>query len=217
MNGQLLENVDSEKLIGMTVNNNLSWEPHIQGVIGKINSKLALLRRIKGCLPVVTRQMFSNSHILPYLDYCSTVWGDSPYVQDLLLAQKRVARTILDIKGKAIRDPENRTQILFSKLNWMSIQDRVDYRKATMVYKSLNNLAPEYMTNMFKYATNRQNTRQYTRKELQVPPGKHKQIFEHSFRFSSVYMWNSVKPEICDSCSLNSFKSRYLKDYFKYV
>ncbi len=52
MNGQYLENVTSEKLLGVTLNHNLSWEEHISCVIIKVNSKLALLRHIKGCLPI---------------------------------------------------------------------------------------------------------------------------------------------------------------------
>ena len=217
MNGQYLENVTSEKLLGVTLNHNLSWEEHISCVISKVNSKLALLRHIKGCLPIETRKLFSNAHILSYMDFCSNVWGNSPHVQDLFLAQKRVARTILDIKGKAIISPENRTHNLLSHLNWMCIQDRINYRQVTMVFKSINGLAPQYMSDMFNFATNRENTRQYNRKVLTVPPGKHKVVFEQSYKYSSVQLWNKVKPEIRDSCSLNTFKSNYLKDYFNNV
>ena len=71
MNGLELENVSSEKLLGVIVNKNLSWEEHIDSMVSKINRKLALLRRIKGCLPIESRKMFANTHILPYLDYCS--------------------------------------------------------------------------------------------------------------------------------------------------
>ena len=218
MNGEQLENVESERLLGVTVNNNLSWEKHIDNIVSKVNSKLALLRSIKGCLPLVARKMFSNAHILPYMDYCSTVWGSSPHVSNLLLAQKRAARTILDIKGKSMMEPENRTHILFSRLQWMSIQDRIDYRKATIVYKSLNNLAPQYMCDMFQYAPRAQNTRLCVKacndKALQVPPGKHKVIFENSFSYSSVKLWNSLKPELRNCSSLNSFKENYLRNYF---
>ncbi len=42
------------------------------------------------------------------------------------------------------------TAPLLSKLNWMTIIDRVKYRKDIMVYKSLNVLAPTYMRKMFK-------------------------------------------------------------------
>ncbi len=73
MNYKYLENVESEKLFAVVVNHNLSWESHINGVVSNINRKLALLRRIKGYLPLATRNLFSNSHILPYIDYCSLV------------------------------------------------------------------------------------------------------------------------------------------------
>ncbi len=75
MSGKHLENVESEKLLDVVINHNLLWENHINGVVSNINRKLALLRRIKGCLPLATSKLFSNSHILPYIVYCSLVWG----------------------------------------------------------------------------------------------------------------------------------------------
>ncbi len=96
MNGKYLKNVESEKLLGVFVNHNLSSESHINGVVSNINRKLALLRRIKGCLPLATYKLFSNSHILPYIDYCSLIWGNSPHVYNIFKAQKQVARTNLD-------------------------------------------------------------------------------------------------------------------------
>ncbi len=70
---------------------------------------------------------------------------------------------------------------------------------------------------MFNFATYRKNIRQYNRKVLTVPPGKHKVVFEQSYRYNSVQLWNKVKPEIRDSCSLNTFKLNYFKDYFNSV
>ncbi len=63
MNGKYLENVESEKLLVVVLNHTLSWESHINGVVSNINRKQALLRRIKGCLPLATRKLFSNSHV----------------------------------------------------------------------------------------------------------------------------------------------------------
>ncbi len=45
------------------------------------------------------------------------------------------------------------TAPLLAKFKWMSLIDRILYRKAVMVYKSLNDLAPWYMQDMFKYVT----------------------------------------------------------------
>ncbi len=122
--------------------------------------------------------MFSGAHILPHMDYYSTVWGDSPHVHSLQLAQKRVTQSILDVKGKAIRAPANRSHILLSKLGWMNIQNHINFRKAVMIFKSLINLTPKYMPKMFNYAPNTINTRQlitsYNRKDLQIPTGTNK-------------------------------------------
>ncbi len=83
-----------------------------------------------------------------------------------------------------------------------------------MVYKYLNNLAPQYMCNMFNYVTNSHNTRQSALKDLQVPPPTHKVLFENSFRYSAVNEWNNIKPYIRNCVSLNSFKLSYIKNHF---
>ncbi len=80
-----------------------------------------------------------------------------------------------------------------------------------MVFNIIYGLASQYMSNMFYFATNRENTRQYNRKVPTFPPGKHKLVFEQSYRYSSLQ--NKVKPEIRDSCCLNTFKLNYLKDF----
>ncbi len=77
MHRQYLEKVSSNKLLGITINHNLVWEEHanhVNSIVKKINSKLALLRDLKGCLPVQSHKMFSNAHIFPHMDYCFTVW-----------------------------------------------------------------------------------------------------------------------------------------------
>jgi ribonuclease P/MRP protein subunit RPP40 len=213
LKGQALQNVKTDVLLGTTINENLDWGQHIDNVVNKINSKLALLRGIKGCLPLAARKLFFNTHILPHLDYCSSIWGCSPHIEKLLLVQKRAARTILDIKGKNIRAPENRSHLLFARLGWMNIMDRVQFRKATMVYKSLNSLAPEYLTKMFTPVSN--NTRSQSRKDVLVSPGKHKTIYENGFRHSSSHIWNNISTNTRSCNTINSFKTNYVKELFK--
>ena len=51
LNDITLENVTSTKLLGVTLNHNMSWEEHINTIVSKINRIIALLRRIKRYLP----------------------------------------------------------------------------------------------------------------------------------------------------------------------
>ncbi len=55
-------------------------------------------------------------------------------------------RIISDIKDTMYPSRE-----MFSKLKWMPITDRIKYRKAIMVFKSINNLSPRYMSDLFKF------------------------------------------------------------------
>ncbi len=84
--------------------------------------------------------------LIPHLDYCTIIWGNSPHINKLLKAKKRAARAILDV-----RDFQTPCSEMFKSLNWMPLRDRVTYRKACMMCKSLNGLAPVYMSEMFKY------------------------------------------------------------------
>ena len=132
------------------------------------------------------------------------------------MCQKRSARCTLAIKVKQICDPENRTHKLFSLLKWMPIQDRIKYRQSILVYKCLNNLAPEYLCGMFEYVKN-QNIRtskmSCSRNELAIPMGKHKVIYENNFRYAAVNSWNMLETELRLKPSLASFKSAFLKHY----
>ena len=75
-----------------------SWTEHINHIIKRVNSSLALLRRIKKYLNHKTIIMFYNTYILPHLDYCCSIWGDcSKYLlESLLKLQKSAAIIILD-------------------------------------------------------------------------------------------------------------------------
>jgi hypothetical protein len=53
--------------------------------------------------------------------------------------QKRTARIILDAPFFT------HTQHLFDSLNWLPSRDRISYHKLILVYKILNNKAPDYL------------------------------------------------------------------------
>ena len=105
---------------------------------------------------------------------------------------------------------------MFLTLNWMPIEDRIKYRKAIMVYKSLNYLCPNYMTNMFRFVrqVHTKTTRSSSANDLYLPPGKHKQIYTNTFGYSSVKIWNTLSSNIRESVSLNDFKRKFLTNDF---
>ena len=71
--GKNIENVKTQKLLGIYIDNTLSWNYQIETVCSKLNSKLALLRRISYFLTDEMKQLFYNAYIMSQFDYCCTV------------------------------------------------------------------------------------------------------------------------------------------------
>ncbi len=105
---------------------------------------------------------------------------------------------------------------MFKSLNWMPLRDRATYRKACMLYTSLNGLAPVYMSEMFKYVheSHSRDTRTSAHSYLSLPSGKHKDIYINSFAYSGGKIRNGIPTNIRNSVSLESFKGVYLRKYF---
>ena len=124
-----IEHSTSEKLLGLIVDQNLTWNSHVKRVHLQTSRNIALLRRIKNFLPLESRILFYNSFIQPYLDYCSAVWDTCPNSTSLHKLQKRAARIILDKHYLEHSTP------LFKKLNWIPLPLRFKYRTATLMFR----------------------------------------------------------------------------------
>ncbi len=105
------------------------------------------------------------------------------------------------------------TAPLLFKLNWMTIMDRVKYRNAIMVYKSLNGLAPPQMRNMFRFVSDvsKRNTRYVDKTKLYLPTGEHLKMITDSFAYSAAEVWNTIPNNIHNCETIGGFKHAYLK------
>ena len=63
------------KLLGLKLDNCLTWGNHVAYVKEKIGKRLGVLKRTKKFLFPKARTLFYNSVIQPILDYGAVVWG----------------------------------------------------------------------------------------------------------------------------------------------
>ena len=147
LNGEPIRISQQEKLLGINIDSSLSWHSQIDKALKKCNTLLFLLGRTKQYLLIPICKLFYNAYILPHLDYCCTIWGDTTAdsINAVVKFQKRAARLILDTDFDA-PSAEN-----FAELNWMIFPERVKFQKAIMMFKSMNNLAPPYIGQLFQY------------------------------------------------------------------
>ena len=87
-----IEQVNHAKVLGVTFDESLSWEPHIHGLLNKLNSRLALLRRISPFLTKEGSLRFYFACVHSQLLYCSSVWGSCSHTQVLQLLRLQKTR-----------------------------------------------------------------------------------------------------------------------------
>ena len=76
VNGKELSNVDCATLLGIEIDSKLSFSVHIEKVCKKLASRIAILSKIRACLPLKQRLQFYNSIIRPIMSYANVVWAN---------------------------------------------------------------------------------------------------------------------------------------------
>ena len=142
------------------------------------------------------------------IDYGSITWGGTSLVnlERVLKLQKRAARVILNA------DFYTPSKGMFDLLKWMPIHKRLLYNKATLTYKALNGLTPEYITNMLtpNSQVHDRTLRSSDDGTLMVQRSR-TSLYDKSFSVSAPKYWNSLPTYIKNAPSLSSFKT-HLKD-----
>ena len=75
LDNEQLKQVHYEKLLGVWIDDKLTWDTHIKEICKVISSRLALLRRIRPFLDIASCKLYYNAYVLPSIDYCSLIWS----------------------------------------------------------------------------------------------------------------------------------------------
>ena len=92
----ILESVLSEKDVGVTIENNLNFELHIQTQINKANQIAELMRRSFIYLDYKTFTLLFKALPRPHLEYASSVWSPckKKYIEAIERVQKKATKML---------------------------------------------------------------------------------------------------------------------------
>ena len=77
MNQEVIRRVSKTKLIGVVIDEKLTWEDHLNEIIiPKVLKCLRMLRKLRSILTRSQMIALYQSLVLPHFDYCSTIWGN---------------------------------------------------------------------------------------------------------------------------------------------
>ena len=127
INGSNIEFVDNFVFLGITINNKLNWNSHINKVTNKISKTVGILNKLRSFLPSIY-----NTLILPHITYGILAWGR--HTNTIHTIQKRAIRIIAAIKYNAHTEP------LFKQLNLLKACDICKLQELKFYHKLINSV-----------------------------------------------------------------------------
>ena len=76
INNQVINSVGNTKTLGVFIDENISWQTHIEHVCKKASKGIGVLRRVKDVTTKECLERLYKTLVLPHLDYCSLVWDN---------------------------------------------------------------------------------------------------------------------------------------------
>ena len=200
-----IDKVTKQRLLGIIIDDHLTWTAHIDYLCSTLSAKISLLRQLSAYVPQEIQKLYYQSYILPLLDYGCNTWGttSSANIERLSKLQKRAAaRIILKV------DFLTPSKLMFETLGWLSVPKRILYNKAILTYKALNNLTPAYISNLLTpiSKTHSFSLRSQENGALCIPRSR-SALYDRSFSHSASKLWNSLPQNIRTINTLASFKT----------
>ena len=146
-----IKRVKCAKMLGVEIDEHLNGEKNIECIVSKVSSGIGALKKLKEFVNRDTLVLVYNALIQPHFDYCCEVWdelgkGLSERLQKL---ENRAARLIMNFKNE-----HGQSILARTALGWTSLEERRSLMKAKLMYKTVNQLAPQRLCSIFQFSNN---------------------------------------------------------------
>ncbi len=164
---------------------------------------------VKPFLSCKDLEMLIHAFVFSRLDYCNSLYigVSQTSLSRLQVVQNAAARLLTGTRKYDHISP------ILASLGWLPIQARVDFKLLIFVYKSLNGLAPPYLSELLQVYKPPRSLRSAEKGVLFVPRTKYKRRGDRAFAVVAPNLWNNLPLHIRSAPTLGSFKSR-LKIHF---
>ena len=170
-----------------------------------IASCIGILKRSRSFVPFETLLCIYNALVQPHFDYCTVIRGNCDKSLSIKL-QKLQNRTARILTGGLFFFDANADD-LFVRLDWQKLSLQRELKTATMVYKSLSGLGPDYLKSMF---TDWSSTSTFSLRNCEgklALPLLRTNFLKNSFSHSGTVLWNSLPTNLRQAQTLSGFKS----------
>ena len=207
--------VKKAKNLGFWFDDQLSLDAQINAVSQICYLNQRNLSRIGTKLSHELKVQLVHGNILCFLDYCNSVYSKltEKNLQKLQKIQNNAVRFIYGLYGKRRKEP---ISPYLKKLHFLPVRFRIKYKLCLLVFKCINDLAPEYLKELIFL---REVKRRSSRLDndfflLKVPPCPNFNKSQGAFSYVGPKTWNDLPYFIRSMSSANSLKTALKTHYF---
>ena len=192
--------------LGFKMDNDFKLDRQISAVVRSSFFQIRQLAKVK---PFLAHQHFEtviHAFVTSRLDYCNSLYFgvSQSSLARLQLVQNAAARLLTGVRKR-----EHITPILAS-LHWLPVHFRVHFKILLFVFKSLNGLAPPYLSELLHPYAPARCLRSADLLLLEVPRSKRKLRGDGAFSVAAPKLWNELPLHIRQASLLSILKPIFI-------
>ena len=202
---ELLQSEKEVKLLGVWIDNKLTFEEHIKVLLRKGNQKLHALMRVSKYMSTEKLRLLMKTFIESHFNYCPLLW---------MFHSRKLNNRINSLHERALRVVYKDDNLTFEQLlerdKSFTIHERNLQKLAILMYKVKHKLCPQPIQDIFIQHSNPQGLRARDGDDLEkwlLPKARTVNYGIETLRFRGPVVWNLIPDHIKASKSLESFKS----------
>ncbi|XP_041475025.1 uncharacterized protein LOC121423667 [Lytechinus variegatus] len=189
------------KFLGVTFNELMDWSIHISEICKSLSKYVGILYKLKFILPSNILNILYSSLILPHLNYCNCIWGNT-YKSRLLkpyILQKKSIRLITKSHMQSASKP------LFKKMNILPLHELITLNTLIFMYSVKNHIFPLKYCNMFSLNLNVHSYATRQKDNFHVPKVRLSSSL-NSLALVGIKKWNQLPTSLKDCSTVSCFK-----------
>ena len=195
-----ISNSKHEKLLGVTIDNKLSFNEHVAGICKKASQKLHALARVSQYMNIEKRKVIMRAFINAQFGYCPLVW---------MFHNRTLNNRINKIHERALRIVYNNDNATFNELlkkdGSFTIHERNIQAMVIEVFKVINGISPKIMNKVFPLKESLNYCTRFPFKSRNV----HTVAYgTETLNYMGPKLWSLVPNELREVKSLTEFKRK---------
>ena len=203
IHGTHIDSQDTVKLLGVKLDQHLTFDEHIKDICLKAGRKLSVLSRMSNVLDMDAKLQLTNAFIMSQFEYCACIWH---------FCSRSNSRKIEKIQQRALRHIYNDYTSTYAVLRDKATIPLMYVKRLRKILLELHKIVsencPTYLHGMVARRDCVQNTRN---NGLPLPRWQTSKYGQNTFSYQAVKLWNILGSDKNHE-SIQSFKT-FLKQW----